>query len=234
MVDTNIENLLEAVRQMEELSDDVVFVGGATISCYITDEAMPGIRATKDVDCIVGVENRTKYYSFIDRLKEKGFLEDTTEGSPICRYRKDGVLLDVMPTKENILGFTNDWYTSGLRNPIQITKEDCSFKVLNIGFAIATKLAAFRSRGKSDHYMSHDLEDIIAIFDGNHDIVKLLKDCHGDPKLRSFFKQELSELLQNPEFLASIEGHINDRNFASERSQIVINRLNEILINLEK
>jgi len=39
----------------------------------------------------------------------KGFSNDVESGV-ICRYKIKGIVVDVMPTSEGILGFANQWY----------------------------------------------------------------------------------------------------------------------------
>jgi hypothetical protein len=39
---------------------------------------------------------------------------DSSKGAPICRWVGHGILLDVMPTNERILGFGNIWYESAI------------------------------------------------------------------------------------------------------------------------
>ena len=43
------------------LRQKVVFLGGAATGLFITDEAAPEVRATKDVDIIVEILSRSDY-----------------------------------------------------------------------------------------------------------------------------------------------------------------------------
>lgn len=36
-----------------------------------------------------------------------GLAEDTTPGAPLCRWRRDELIVDVMPLDEHVLGFSN-------------------------------------------------------------------------------------------------------------------------------
>ena len=53
---SNIEKLEQAVKLLEELADDVVFVGGCATGILITDPAAPTVRGTIDVDVIANVD----------------------------------------------------------------------------------------------------------------------------------------------------------------------------------
>ena len=85
---------LRAIRAVAialgDLRDQVVFVGGVVRGLLVTDPAVEGSRATKDVDFITaGITSRAAYYAKIHRrLRDRGFQEDTSEGAPICRWRR--------------------------------------------------------------------------------------------------------------------------------------------------
>jgi len=42
--------------------------------------------------------------------------EDSSDGAPVCRWVMGSVILDVMPTNADILGFGNDWYLPAIEN----------------------------------------------------------------------------------------------------------------------
>jgi len=93
----NLEILMMAVDQLGILSDEMVFLGGCAIGLLITDEAAPPIRVIKDVDAIVQVYSRGEYYHLAEKLRAKGFKEDTSNGAPLCRWVANGVILDGRP-----------------------------------------------------------------------------------------------------------------------------------------
>jgi hypothetical protein len=71
---------------------------------------------------------------------------------------------------------------------------------------LATKLEAFRGRGGGDFLASHDLEDIIAVVDGRHE---LLEDVmRSAAPLRAHIAREITALLQMPEFNQALPGHL--------------------------
>jgi hypothetical protein len=77
--------LLEvAAAHLGALVSEVVFVGGATIELWITDEAAPEVRPTVDVDVVVDVATRSQLARFEQRLRAIGFREDQSSGV-ICR-----------------------------------------------------------------------------------------------------------------------------------------------------
>lgn len=60
----NLEMLALVAKGFGPLKDKVVFVGGATIDLYL-DAAAPEARATDDVDCVVEIGARSKFYSML-------------------------------------------------------------------------------------------------------------------------------------------------------------------------
>ena len=87
-----------AVEQLGELADEMVFLGGCATGLLITDPAAPPIRVTRDVDVIVQAVSHTDYYRLSEKLRARGFREDTREDASICRWVAKNVILDVIPT----------------------------------------------------------------------------------------------------------------------------------------
>ena len=93
---------------LQELLDEVVFVGGSAAAFLITDEDIVTVRPTLDVDIIVEVMSLADYHRFEKRLKKLGF--SPVPDGPVCRFSINGIIVDVMPDNEEILGFSNRWY----------------------------------------------------------------------------------------------------------------------------
>lgn len=93
---------------LEELANEVAFVGGATVALYADRPSGEARGPTDDVDILVELTHYRDYAAIEERLRSKGFTNDTESGV-ICRYRVRGIIVDVMPTGENTLGFTNSW-----------------------------------------------------------------------------------------------------------------------------
>jgi hypothetical protein len=113
-----------------------------------------------------------EYAEFGDRLRRLGFAEDIREGAPVCRWIQQGTTLDVMPLIEKILGFSNRWYRSAMDSAVSKgLADDLEIRMVTAPFFVATKLEAFKGRGKRDFFGSHDLEDVISVVDGRAEIV---------------------------------------------------------------
>lgn len=110
----NLVRIKAVYEALEELAPEVVFVGGAVVSLY-ADRPAVETRPTDDVDILVELMNYSGYAAIEEKLRLKGFVNDLESGV-ICRYRIHGITVDVMPTGENILGFSNRWYAEGFNN----------------------------------------------------------------------------------------------------------------------
>src|SRR3954468_10374347 len=112
MRNENLGLLLRCARALEDLREDLVFVGGCATGLLITDPAAADVRITRDVDVIAEVASRVEYYALEERIRALGFRDDP---DVICRWSRSGIVLDVMPPDPHILGFSNPWYPGAIR-----------------------------------------------------------------------------------------------------------------------
>jgi hypothetical protein len=147
----NIEIIELAVARLGALADEMVFLGGCATGLLITDPLAPPIRATNDVDVISEVASLIEYQRLSKRLRAQGFSEDQSSDAPICRWQAQGVVLDVMPTSPEILGFGNPWYQPAFTVAGQMTlPSGRKIRMVSAPYFLATKLAAFEGRGQGD------------------------------------------------------------------------------------
>ncbi len=201
----NLDRVVMVAQRLGELRDEVVFLGGAIAGLLVTDPAAPDIRVTLDVDLIVEAATRGEYYKFHDKLRAKGFMEAPEEGV-VCRWKIDQQLVDVMPVKDEILGFANPWYPDAVMHPQIYDLDGLSIQVISAPYFLGTKLEAFKSRGKGDFLSSHDIEDIIAVLDGRPEIVEEIG--QADARIMEYLSAEFRILLANEDFLDAIPGHL--------------------------
>lgn len=224
----NIESLILIAHRLEELCNDVTFVGGCITGLLITDKAAPDVRFTVDVDCIINVITRSGYYAISEKLRQKGFKEMAFGDHPICRWDCDGILIDVMPIDKSVLGFSNRWYKDAQANAIdQKITDTISVKIISAPYFLATKLEAFKDRGKQDFLLSHDLEDIISLIDGRAEIVNDI--LVASDNLKEYLMFEFASLMNNDQFLQALPGHLNYSQESDSRERIVKERMLAIM-----
>jgi hypothetical protein len=204
MPDENIEMLQTVADGLEELREEIVFVGGAVAELYADDPASSDIRPTQDVDCTIELRSYKEHTELEEGLKTKGFVNDTSQGAPICRWIYQDIKVDVMPTDENILGFNNQWYPGGVDNKISKTLPDgTEINVFPPEYYLASKFDAHHDRGGNDLRQSHDFEDIIYVLDNCLDILENIRNANEDVK--NFLKAECESLLKNDGLSEGIE-----------------------------
>ena len=214
--DPNIESIELVAAVLDDLMDEFVLVGGCAVGLLVTDHARPPIRATIDVDFITEVTPLSNYYALGDRLRKKGFKEND---EVLCRWQLNGLKIDVMPTKEDVLNFTNSWYAEAASTARQHRLP--SGRLINLIDAavfVATKLESFASRGNGD-YLHHDLEDIVNLLDGRPSIVDDVLSASED--VRDYVRDEFDALLVNQTFddrlVWLLGGEVNRKSIVLER-----------------
>lgn len=227
MADRNLELLKVAARQLLSLLDELVFVGGCITSLLITDEAAADVRPTFDVDAIAEITSLGEYARFSDRLRKLGFTEDASEGAPICRWQNEQTRLDVLPLDEKILGFSNPWYKPAMESAHEYEiEENLRIRIVTAPYFCATKLEAFKGRGKGDYLASHDLEDLIAVIDGRPELLDELRTTPDD--VRSYVAQAITRLLATDKFIDALPGYLPHDESSQGRLGILLKRLKEI------
>jgi len=221
--------MLEAVADAlgEELINDVVFVGGCTTGLLVTDDFIKEqIRYTDDVDLIVDVMGYAGWSELQDKLKSKGFSIEMGE-EVICRMSLNGLKVDFMPTDSAALGFTNRWYKDAIETALDYQLNNrMTIKLIKPEYFVATKLEAYCGRGRGDALTSHDIEDIINVFDGRDSIVAEIQD--SPTGLRDYISEQIQSLLDDMNFEYAVQdASRND----SKREALIFERLMGCLIN---
>ena len=226
-VEVNLAMIRHVAARLGHLRDRVVFLGGAATALLITDSAAPDVRATIDVDVIVEIASRGEYYKLADSLRLAGFVEDVSEGAPVCRWLIDGLAVDVMPTDEEILGFSNRWYKNAmLHSAVQLVADDMAIRLVTAPYFLATKIDAFHNRGADDFFASHDMEDIITLLDGRPEIVEEVNVAPAD--VRGFLADEFERFVKNRAFLDALPGHLMPDLASQQRVPVLMERIRAV------
>lgn len=194
------------------MCDEVVFVGGCATGLLLTQVRPDRIRITEDVDIIAQALTARDYHAIEDKVRARGFSNDMRPGAPICRWVYGAVTVDVMPTVQDILGFANRWYPLAVESARTVAlASGVSIRLISAPAFIATKLEAFRDRGRNadgqpDYLGSHALEDIITVVDRRPE---LLAECAVAPEeLRTYLAQAFRHLLADGDFNTALAGHL--------------------------
>jgi predicted nucleotidyltransferase len=222
------EMIKQVAKRLGPLRHKVVFLGGSATGFHITDKAEPEIRTTKDVDIIVEVASRADYHRLEKTLRELGFFQKMQKDDTICRWYINDVIVDVMPTDENILGFSNRWYLPAIKNSVTIELEpNLEIQIVTAPYFLGTKLDAFFGRGRGDYLASHDMEDIINFINGRVEILEDIKNSEGE--LKDFIIKSLQGFLEDELFLEALPGHLLPDQASQGRRSIIMERIKKIV-----
>jgi predicted nucleotidyltransferase len=219
-----------AAALLGPLLDEVVFVGGATVHLWIIEPGAPPTRATEDVDVVCEVASRVKYHRLGDRLRERG-LQEAMDAPVICRWRSADpqLVLDVMPTDPDILGFSNPWYDEAISSAVTVTLESgAEIRAAAPPALVATKLYAWKGRGRGDLLPSLDVHDVLTLIDGRPELIEEV--ASAAPELRTYIRDELSELRAEDYFDYAVQSATASYGpIGVERARLVQARLDELL-----
>ena len=193
----------------------------------ITDEAAGEPRGTIDVDAITEITSYAQYAQFGDRLRSLGFNEDTSEGAHVCRWIRGRTIMDIMPLDEKILGFSNRWYKAAMEASVKKRlRDDLEIRIVSAPYFVATKIEAFKGRGRGDFLASHDLEDVVSVVDGRETLGAEVRDAEVD--LSEYVRREAAKLLGNGSFIDALPGFLLPDAASQSRIGIVLGRLRDL------
>lgn len=222
-----LQQIQAVAVKLTPLNVEFAFLGGAVLGLLITDPAAAAIRPTKDVDVLMGTWKRSAHTDLEASLRDCGFRHDMSEGSPICRWRLDDIVVDILPVGQKVLGWECRWFAEALHHAqvVNVTTGS-SLRVVTAPFLMATKLEAFKGRGEFDWYGSQDLEDIITLVDGRPELVAEV--ASSSSELRCYLAEEVTQLLNTKGFMDSMPGHLPPDSASQHRLPVVLERLIQI------
>jgi hypothetical protein len=227
MATANFDLLVEVANHLRPLLSEVVFLGGCTTELFVTDTGAAEVRPTVDVDVVVEITSQVEYWDFSERLRGLGFSEDIREGAPRCRWLINEKQLDVMPIDENILGYSNPWYAAAIESAhAETIAPGLQIRLISAPYFIATKIVAFRGRGKGDYRMSHDLEDILTVIDGRASIVDEIR--AQEDVVRTYLAKEMGDLFDTPAFREALPGYVQPDPGNQARVPVIEERIRQI------
>ena len=220
----NLQIVEKIALTLGELNTEVIYVGGAVVSLYVTDEGAEQPRPTKDIDISVQVCSYSEMDQLRERLAHKRIYPASNQ-TVMYRYTHEDILIDFIPYEETPLGPTNSWLKPGFQKAYPIKIGATEIRILPVSLFLATKWEAFKSRG-NDPRFSHDFEDVIYVVDNNLDLVNDV--TNADKTVRDFLKSMSEEILSHSSRNEIIECHINPF-IAEERRKLVVDKFERIM-----
>ena len=202
----NILRIKGVYNALGELRDTVAFVGGATVSLYADHPEQASVRPTDDIDVLIEIATYGAYVKIREKLAALKFEIDVTS-KVTCRYKYQGLIVDIMPTGEQVLGFSNKWYKEGFANIILYQLDErTQVNIFSPPYFIASKLEAFKGRGGNDGRTSQDFEDIVFVLDNRKSIWEEMKNTA--PGLYNYLADEWRRFLVIPYLEEWLSAHL--------------------------
>lgn len=224
----SVQRLARVARAMGEVTEQVVFIGGAIAPLLQLDPPFLEARPTKDIDGVVASVTYTDSGRLADALRARGFTQSAQDSAHIHRWRSpDGDALDLVPSGSHLGGSGQLWD--------RLAIEQCVEVELIVGLRIrhasapaflALKWAAFADRGRSDPFGSHDLEDILALTASRVDIVDEVEGAAAE--LAQFVAESTRQFLRLERAEDILAGHLNNAQDPRTTMELVQERLSAI------
>lgn len=215
-------------RVAEQLGSDllsqVAFVGGCTTGLHLTDEyTKEKVRYTEDVDLIIHVLGYTGWHKFSEQVTARGF-KISMDDEVNCRFRLGSLCVDFMPDDENVLGYSNQWYSDALSTaqPYQMDN-GIIIRLVTPSYFLATKFEAFKGRGHGDILASRDMEDILNLVDGREELLTEVQ--NNPPELKTYLTAAFTQLLEMPDINYLVQSTADND---SGREEIIFERLEQL------
>ena len=203
----NLEMLETVALGFGELIKRVVFVGGATLDLYVTDQAAPESRPLGDIDIVVGVSTLAEFHQLTDDLEQKGFKPKSTTNVHAQSWTYEGIPLHIMPMKSEIMGFYNRWYEEGVFHANSMTlPSGMQIRIFPPAYFLAAKIDAFEHRGEADFRMSEDFEDILYLLENRPEISQDV--ARAFYEVRDYIRKAFRKFLRSAELEEGIYNYL--------------------------
>ena len=206
-------------------SFDFAFLGGSVLSLLVSDPTVDAIRVTKDLDIVVGVRTRKEFHREERELETRGFRHDTSEDAPICRWLVDDVVVDVLPAREEVLGWKSKWFEQALLAAQMMEIDGHQVKVVTAPFFVALKLEAFEDRGEGDFISSTDFEDVICLFNGRRNV---LDEILAEPIVRAGIAEKFARYVKNADLQDAVMGFVQTEADPEERYKAIMSAFRQL------
>jgi predicted nucleotidyltransferase len=226
--DPNIQMVEVVAQALGDLCDELIFVGGcaAGMLCNLPSASPP--RVTYDVDVVAEVAALAGYHALEKRFASRGFTRDMSSDAPICRWRFGEVKVDLMPTDERVLGFSNRWYPLAIASASLVSLPSGKrIRLISAPAFLATKFEAFATRGNGDLMSSHDFEDIINVLDGRAGVETEV--AAADSGLADYLANRFREIAWHSDFDNALPGLVTYDELYEDRIRRVRERINSIM-----
>ena len=213
------EAIITLDEKLKGVPFDFAFLGGSVLTLLVTDKTADAIRVTKDVDVMMNIRSRKEYHAADAELERRGFKHDTREGAPVCRWICDDVTVDILPIREDVLGWNSTWFEQALAEAQTIMIGGRRIKTISAPYFVALKLEAFEDRGRKDFLCSTDFEDVICLFNGRATVAD---EIIANSVLRQGLAAKFNDYLASADLEDAVEGFVQTENDPEARKERIL------------
>ena len=193
--------------ELGEWRQSVVFIGGAIAPLLQTHSPLAKVRATKDVDAIVGVSTYVESGAMATAMRGLGFREDRTFGGHAHRWiSPSGQLFDLVSAGEHLRATGNEWEQLAFAGAEDYTLlPDLVIRHVTAPFFLMLKWNAYCDRGRGDLRLSSDIEDFLAVVASRPAIIDEV--IGGPERVRDYLRQCAAAFLAHPDCDDALDAH---------------------------
>ncbi len=149
------QSLIQAAFSLKDLLSQTVFTGGSVLPAFVDDPTAPPPRTGNRVEVIADVPHQAAWMNWQNRLHELGFEPQSQH-----TWRKDQVVLSVIPAHLALTSGKGRWYEEGLFNATSVgLAPNLRVRVLSMPYLLAYLLENIPPR--TDLRFSPDWEDLV-------------------------------------------------------------------------
>ena len=206
-----------------------MFIGGAIAPLLQTHPAMPRVRATDDVDAIVGSTSYTDHHRLDSTLVELGFTRHTADATHVRRWHApDGAPFDLIPIGDHLGGTGNRWDLFAIQTAISAEIESgLTIRHASAPGFLALKWAAFRDRGRGDPFSSRDLEDILALAVSRDALVPDFRKVPAD--IQAHIRGGFRWLIDSADYDDLVAAHLGSAQSFKQTAALLRQRIDQIV-----
>ena len=126
----------------------------------------------------------------------------------MCRWKKEGLLFDIVPSNPSAIGFTESkWLEQGLSTAEERKlPSGRQIAVFDAPHMLAAKIEAYCERGGGDYMTSKDFEDIVTILNGRTRVFEELR----EDRLVCTFVRNWFSALDESELRRMLNSHLRE------------------------
>lgn len=200
MLDKHHELLQTVALGFGDLTQKIIFVGGAVLDLYVTDDAAPEFRPSGDIDCLLNLPALLDNYVWERMLIERGFEKQKATQSPTCRWVYQGIPVTISPIQGQmeLLGYRNIWYEEGLFHSLNHTLPNgVTIRIFHPAYYTAAKVNAFLDRGRENFRHSEDFQDLVYLIEHRPQLSEDIEKAFHE--VRSYVRSNFRRFLAYPD-----------------------------------